>query len=80
MKAKIVGIRNVNFTDQQTGNVVSGKSYFYEFFEDGVEGMAADKVFVTDQRFAQLSVHPVVGEEVNLEFSRYGKLSNVTKI
>lgn len=80
MKAKIVGIRNVNFTDQNTGSVVSGKSYYYEFSEDGVEGKAAERVFVTSKRYTQLSARPAVGDEVNLEFSRSGKLSDVTKI
>lgn len=79
-KVKIVGVRKVNFTDKQTGNTVSGVTYFFTFKQDGVDGVAADKVFIHQDRLVDLSYLPSPGDEVILLWNRYGKLADVQKI
>lgn len=69
----IVGMQSVNFTDDRTGQQVIGTSFFFTQEKDNVEGMAAGKMFVSNQKVAQLSYIPHVGDQVKVFYNRYGK-------
>ncbi len=58
--AKIIGIRPSSFTGRD-GSQVSGKNiYLTEPLEKG-EGLAADRVFITDAKLSQWTYQPKVG-------------------
>ncbi len=77
--AKIIGIRPSSFTGQD-GSQVSGKNiYLTEPLEKG-EGLAADRVFITDAKLSQWTYQPKVGDEVRLEYNRYGRCSGMEKV
>lgn len=69
MIINIIGVRNVNFVDQSTSNQISGKTYYYMFEDNNVQGYAADKFFISNN-----VVDPfIVGKAFEVVYNRYGK-------
>ena len=76
--AKIVGIRPSSFKGSD-GTEISGKNiYLTEPLETG-EGLATDRVYVTDSKLANWTYKPTVGDEVSLSYNRFGKCNGMTK-
>lgn len=73
MKVMYLGRREVNMTDQKTGELIEGTTVFYAYADVNVEGQASGKFFV---RKGSAVVLPQVdpGEEMNIEFNQYGKV------
>lgn len=67
----IVGIRRVDFKDQQ-GKHIDGYSLYYTMEADDVNGLSAGKLFVPVERAASLKL-PQPGENVEVMYDRYGK-------
>lgn len=78
-KIKIVGIRDVDFTDKN-GRQVTGVSLYYLYHHDRVRGEAADKVFVPSGRFQNFDYVPQLGDEVYAHYDRFGKVSEFTPV
>lgn len=76
--AKIVGIRPSSFTGSD-GSQISGKNIYLTEPLDKGEGLATDRVFITDAKLADWTYKPAVGDEVNLSYNRYGRCSGMTK-
>ena len=74
MKISVVGSRPVNFKDQQTGNQVTGTSYFYLCEDRYVTGLKADKVFVSSNNVSPFEV----GKEYDVAYNSYGKFDFAT--
>lgn len=77
--AKIIGIRPSSFQGSDGSQITGQNIYLTEPLDKGV-GFAADRVFVTDSKLVNWSYKPVVGDEVNLEYNRYGKCSGMSKV
>lgn len=75
---KIVGCRSVHFTDD-SGRPVDGVSFYYEQEADGVEGVMAGKLFVSEKVLENLTFVPSPGEEVEVYYNKYGKVSDMRK-
>lgn len=71
----IVGKRDVSFTDQKTGSLVEGVSFYFTMEADGVDGLMAGKLYLTLDRIKRLERIPKVGEKVAVSYDRYGKPS-----
>ena len=71
---EVVGLRDVNFTDDN-GRTVDGTSVFYLMQSDGVVGKMAGKVFVGRERRKQLVFFPEVGDTCAVSYDRYGKVT-----
>lgn len=69
MNINIVGVRNVSFKDAQTGNEITGKSYYYLYQDNNVIGYAADKFFVSSNVVDPFNV----GHAYEVVYNRYGK-------
>lgn len=69
----IVGMQSVDFTDDRTGEQVIGTSLYFTQEKENVTGVAAGKMFVSDQKAAKLSYIPKVGDRVKVFYNRYGK-------
>ena len=76
--AKIIGIRPSSFTGND-GKEVSGRNIYLMYPLEKGEGFGSDRVFLTDSKLAGWDYKPTVGDEVNLEYNRYGKCSGMTK-
>ena len=70
MRIKVVGKRNVSFTDQATGGQINGTSYMYLYEDQNIDGYGTDKVFVRDNVKSPF----VVGQEYDVYFNRRGKI------
>ena len=78
MKAILVGYRDVNFTNKDTGEVISGQSIFIEFEESGVAGLATTKIFLPSDK--RLTPAPSLPTTVNIEFNMRGKVQSIAVI
>ena len=71
----IVGTKDVNFTDQQTGRVVEGRSYFFTEEDARTQGVQTGKLFLSIERLAQLGGSvPKLGETVKVCYDQYGRV------
>ena len=74
--ATVVGVRSINFQGKD-GNPVTGKNiYFTEPLADG-EGVSAERVFLSMDKLLKCQYDPKVGDEVHIEYNRYGRCSGV---
>lgn len=77
MLVTVVGVkRNVSF-DTKEGVNISGTNIYVEHLENGVEGYMAEKYFLNHATFDSSAVQ--VGDTLNLEFNRYGKIAAIRK-
>ena len=74
MIISVVGSRPVNFKDNQTGNQITGTSYFYLCEDRYVTGLKADKVFVSSNLQSPFQV----GKEYEVQYNQYGKFDFTT--
>lgn len=74
--AKIIGIRPSSFTGND-GSLVTGKNFYLTYPLEKGTGEGADRVFLTDAKLNQWNYIPMVGDEVRLEYNRYGKCSGM---
>lgn len=74
MKHTLLGKRSVSFTAAD-GKVVEGTSIYVAYDADGVEGMAAEKLFVPSAKMPKKDL--VVGSDIDIFFNRFGKVDNI---
>lgn len=79
---KIVGIREVQFTDKDSGREISGTSYYYTMEENSVslEGVSTGKFFVSADYADRLTYTPKLEDEVQLTYNRYGKVADIVSM
>lgn len=76
---QVVGKRPIKFNGQD-GNPVSG-TYLYTLCDDNyTEGKKSDKLFISDNLKSRLSYFPKVGDEICVDFNRWGKVSDITQM
>lgn len=69
---KIIGIRPSSFKgDDKTD--ISGKNIYLTYPLEKGEGLGSERVFVTDDKLNKWTYHPKVGDEVQVQYNRYGK-------
>lgn len=74
--ATIIGMRSSSFQGND-GVQVTGKTIYYtEPLERG-EGLSADRVFLTFEKLAKCAYDPKVGDEIRIEYNRYGRCSGI---
>ena len=76
--AKIVGIRPSSFKGNDGAEVNGQNIYLTEPLDNG-EGLATDRVFLTNAKLAGWAYKPVVGDEVEISYNRYGRVSGMAK-
>lgn len=76
--AKIVGIRSSSFKGSDGTDVTGVNIYLTEPLENG-QGLATDRVFLTEAKLSQWAYKPVVGDEVDISYNRYGRVSGMSK-
>ena len=75
---KIIGIRPSSFTGDSK-ETISGKNIYLTYPLEKGEGLGSERVFVTEDKLAKWPYKPRVGDEVKLEYNRYGKCSDMEK-
>ena len=71
MLVKVIGKKALNFTTDD-GKVIDGAHYHITYEEDGVEGLAAEKLFISSTKINPKDVS--VGDSLNIYFTRFGKV------
>lgn len=73
---KVVGIRSSSFKGKD-GEAVRGTNFYFIYpLEKGKgEGEGTDRVYLTEGRLSELDFIPTIGDEVAVEYNRYGKAS-----
>jgi len=74
MKAKLVGVRDLDFTASD-GKRVKGVTLHLIFADEGVNGHATDKIFVRSE--IELPKDLAVGKSLQVFFNRRGKVEAV---
>ena len=74
--SKVIGFRSSSFKGQD-GNEVSGVNLYLTFPLDNGVGEGCERWFLVDRRLAECGYTPHVGDNVRLEFNRFGKVSGV---
>ena len=76
---KIIGIRPSSFKGDK-GEEITGKNIFMTFPLDKGAGLGCERVFVTDLKMADWPYKPVVGDEVRINYNRYGRCDSMEKV
>lgn len=72
MKAKILGIKNVNYVSKRTNQPVTGMELHTSFSDAQVSGQAVDAVFINDNLDVPCRKEISVGKVVNIEYNSKG--------
>lgn len=73
---KVIGFRRSSFKGDD-GQQVSGVNVYLSYPLDKGEGQGSERVYLTDAKLAECGYTPKVGDEVKLEYNRYGKCSGI---
>ena len=76
---KVIGFRKSSFKCYDGSQVSGVNLYLTEKCEKG-EGQSCERVYITDQRLTACGYVPKLGDEVALEYNRWGKCSGVRLI
>lgn len=74
MKHTVLGKKTVSFTAAD-GKVIDGTTLYVAYDADGVDGMAADKIFVTAAKMPKQNIS--VGADIDIFFNRFGKVDSI---
>lgn len=70
----VVGLRKVEGTNKNTGRAYSGWSVFVTYESKNVDGVAAERLYLSDSRMPQ---NLVVGSVIRLYYNRFGQVEIV---
>ena len=74
---EIIGVKNVDYVSKKTGNRVTGFNLFVTHEEDGVEGLASDRIFVST---SNIDFEPAVGVLCDVRYNRFGSVESVIEV
>lgn len=74
MKYTVLGKKAVSFTSSD-GKEIRGTTLYAGYETDGVEGMVADKLFVSTEKLPKKDI--IVGTDIEVYFNRYGKVDSI---
>lgn len=81
MKAKLLGVKFLDFEPPGSAPVQGTKLFFsYNDHEKNTIGEVCDNVYISDENSEKLTISPMdfVGEVINFEFDRKGKIQCVS--
>lgn len=77
---KIVGIKRSNFTTEDKTEITGYNVYCtYPIEKDKGEGFGTDRLYITDRKLQNTGYMPKVGDEIRVEYNRYGKVAGIEK-
>lgn len=79
-KMKVLGYREVNFSDSKTGRPIVGVSVFVSHEERNVVGDMAEKLFFGQQILSECGYAPAVNDVINVQYNKYGKPDLIQKV
>ncbi len=76
---KIIGIQPRAFTGDDKA-AVSGKNIYLTYPLEKGEGQGSERIFVTDAKLNKWPYQPKVGDEINVQYNRFGKCDGMSKV
>ena len=77
---KVIGFAERNFTSKDTGAFIEGMYIFVTFENSRTTGLASDRLYVSCNRLEQFGYSPSVGDDIEIQYNRYGKISGIRLI
>lgn len=74
---KVIGFSERSFTAKDTGALIEGMNIYVTFENDRTTGIACDRIFISNKRLEQCCYFPSVGDEIDLQYNRFGKISGI---
>jgi hypothetical protein len=74
MLMNLVGVRKLDFIGSD-GNEVKGTNFFVTFKEEGVTGLACDKLFIRPEISIPKGIE--IGKPLIINFNRRGKVESI---
>lgn len=75
----IVGYRDMSFKGND-GSDVTGRQFFFVMNDPQVQGQVAGKFFLSSAALGNIGYIPTIGDEVEVYYNRYGKVSQIRAI
>lgn len=76
--AKIIGIRDSSF-EGKDGSEVNGTNFYLTYPLEKGTGDGCERIFMTDEKLHNGDFIPQIGDEVSLEYNRYGKVAAIRR-
>ena len=76
MKVQLLGVKNVNFTNNN-GEMVSGKNIYVAYPDENVQGLCSEKLWLRDGM--NLPKDTKANDMLDLSFNSKGKIESITK-
>ena len=77
---KVIGIAERNFTSKDTGAFIEGFYIYVTFENNRTTGLASDRLYLSRNRLDQFGYSPSVGDDIDIQYNRYGKISGIRLI
>lgn len=77
---QVVGFRNVKGVSKSSGREYSGIQIYVSWPMSGVEGMATDRIYLSDAVCRNSQYIPVVGSNVEISYNRFGTVTEVKEV
>jgi hypothetical protein len=78
-KMKVVGFRDVDFTDDK-GRRITGVSLYVNHPEENVSGQMAEKIFLNANTLFDGHYSPVVGQTIGIDYGRKGHIVGISVV
>ncbi len=72
----IVGIRKSSFKGDD-GSTIKGVNIYVTYPMEGCEGVATERLYLTEKRLGEIGYKPALGDEVKPEYNRFGKVAGL---
>ena len=72
----IIGFRPSSFKGDQ-GDTISGMNIYLTYPLDKGTGQGTERVFLTDAKLNNVGYIPAVGDNVRVEYNRFGKCAGI---
>ena len=76
---KIIGIRPSSFMGDEKKEVKGMNIYVTYPLEKG-EGLGSERLFITEDKMSLWTYKPHVGDEVKVEYNRFGRCAGMEKV
>lgn len=73
----IIGIRPYTLTTKDTGEVIDGVTLFCTYESDKVQGLAIDKISMSNKKLLELGYTPKLNDTIKVSYNRFGRVEAV---
>ena len=77
---EVVGFRSYSMTAKETGELLEGVTVFCTAKDEKVTGMAMEKFSLSHEKLRKCNWTPMVGDQIELVYNKYGKVESISQI